>query len=193
MRRTRCVWLLLLAGCASSGAASLDELLADSAIGQPARLTVDGGAVVAFATPVAYRALPPAARLTCDTIAPDGELTFCAFEHGARGAGFRVEKRYGDPDPHDRSVLVDEHGAVLERSHTLPVARVPQHVLATALTIGTFVESAAIVSGPVREEFWRVLVKDRRGRTFALTIELDGQLRANRRRKQARVDSSMPR
>jgi len=193
MRRTRCVWLSLLAsclaGCASPGTPSLGELLADSASGQPARITIAGDEVVAFATPVDFRALPPAARKTCDTVAPDGTLLFCGVERGPRGEGFRVEKRYDEPSVHERSLLVDEHGKVLERSHTLPVSDTPKHVLATALRCGRFVDRVEIVSGPVREEYWLVLVRDRRGREFTATIGLDGSLRHQRRRTESRIDS----
>lgn len=189
MRRTRCVWLILLAGCASPAGPSLGELLADSAIGQSARITIEGDAVVAFATPADFRALPAEARKTCDTVAPEGTLLFCGVERGPRGEGFRVEKRYDEPSPHERSLLVDELGKVLERSHTLPVSQTPQHVLATALRCGPFVERVEIVSGPVREEYWRVLVKDRSNRRFTATIDLDGDLLHLRRRTASRVDS----
>lgn len=189
MRRTRCAWLLLLTGCASAPGPSLGELLRDAVVGEHARLTVEGDQVVAFATPFDYRALPAAARKTCDTVAPEGALLYCASERGPRGAGFRVEKRYQEPVPHERSLLVDAAGRVLERSHTLPVSDAPQHVLGTALGCGPFVERVEIVSGPVREEFWRVLVKDRRGRVFTATIDLGGELLHLRRRSQSRVDS----
>ena len=189
MRRTRCVWLFLLAGCASPGTPSLGELLADSAIGSSARITVDGDQVIAFATPADYRAMPPEARKTCDTVAPAGTLLFCGVERGPRGEGFRVDKRYEQPIRHERSLLVDDQGKVLERSHTLPVSETPQHVLATALRHGPFVERVEIVSGPVREEHWHVLIRDRQGRVFCATIDLDGELLHLRRRTQSRVDS----
>lgn len=165
------------------------ELLALAEPNQPARLTITGNQVVAIATPVDYRALPNIARTTCEAVAPNGELTFCGQERGPRGHGFRVEKTYRKPAGHIRSVLVDVAGTILERSHTVPLGKVPQHVLAAALQLGTFVESAEIVSGPAREEFWRVVVKDRRSRVFVARIDLEGELLAQMRRTLGRVDS----
>lgn len=189
MRRTQSVWLIFLAGCASPGTPSLAELLAEAETNQQARIIVSGNQVVAFATPVDFRVLPAAARKTCETVAPEGTLTFCGVERGPRGEGFRVEKRYLEPTPHERALLVDADGRVLERSHTVPVAQTPQHVLATALRCGKFVERVEIVSGPVREEHWQALVRDRDGRMFSVIIGLDGTLELKRRRSQSRVDS----
>jgi hypothetical protein len=71
----------------------------------------------------------------------------------------------------------------------LPLTKVPQHVLAPALTNGTSVESAEIVSGPVREELWRIIAKDRRGRVFVVLVDLEGNELSRFRRNQSRVDS----
>jgi hypothetical protein len=45
------------------------------------------------------------------------------------------------------------------------------------------------VSGPVQEEFWRIITKDRRGRIFVITIDLDGHVLSQLRRNQSRLDS----
>src|SRR5690606_5917897 len=153
------------------------------------RLTLAGTTVTAAAVAVEYRTIPALARTTCEAIAPDGVLEFCGQENGARGFGFRIEKRYEQPFPHLRSVLVDATGEVMERSHTLPVADVPQHVLGAALAGGTLVDSVAIVSGPRKEEFWRIVTRDRRGRVFVITVDLNGNLMSKQRRHQSRVDS----
>jgi len=60
--------------------------------------------------------------------------------------------------------------------------------LAAALTVGPTVTEAWIVSGPAREEGWRCLVGDRLGRTFVVTIGLDGTLFGSRRRVLAHVE-----
>lgn len=187
MRHFRCLWLIALAACSTPPVAA--ERLAKAEPNQVARLTLAGDRVIALAVPVDFRSLPALARTTCDAIAPDGRLLFCAREQGPRGDGYRVERGYTEPFEHHRSVLVDVGGAVLERSHTLPLKKVPQHVLAAALTNSTLVESAEIVSGPRREEYWRIVTRDRRGRVFVVRVDLEGNELSRLRRNQSRVDS----
>ncbi|HIE68651.1 MAG TPA: hypothetical protein EYP98_00020 [Planctomycetes bacterium] len=187
MRHICCLWLIALTACSAPPVSA--ERLAEAEPNQVARLTLAGDRVVSLAVPVDYRSLPALARTTCDAIAPKGRLLFCAREQGPRGDGYRVERGYSEPFDHYRSVLVDARGAVLERSHTLPLTKVPQHVLAPALTNGTSIESAEIVSGPVREEFWRIIAKDRRGRVFVVLVDLEGNELSRFRRNQSRVDS----
>lgn len=106
---------------------------------------------------------------------------------GPRGRGYRIEKAYAEP-LHRRSVLVDGDGAVLERAHTVPMPDVPQDVLAAAATKAPRVEEAWIVSGPLHEEHWSVLVRERSGAAHLLRIGLDGRLVRAARRVAARVD-----
>mgnify|MGYP003674048535 FL=1 len=187
MRQLCCLWLIGLAGCTATPSSA--SLLADAEPNQPVRLLIAGDRLLSTAVPIDFHAVPALARTTSEAIAPDGVLEFCAHEIGPRGEGFRLEKRYEEPFPHVRSVLVDMLGNVLERSHTVPVAKVPQDVLGAALSSGTFVDSVAIVSGPVQEEFWHVVTKDRRGRIFVITVDLDGNVLSQVRRNQSRVDS----
>lgn len=184
--------LLALGACASAGDVprELAALLATAPPGAPMRLWLDGDRVVAVAVPDAPGLLPHDARIAVEATAPGGELRFQGREWGARGHGFRVDKHYGGAAvEHERSVLVAADGSVLERDHTVPVAEVPQHVLAGALTAGVTVAEARIVSGPEREEYWRVVVLDRTGRSFVVTVELDGRVRGVVRRIEARVDA----
>lgn len=187
MRHLRCLWPIALAGCTATSSAAL--LLTDAEPNQDVRLAVVGNRVVSTAVPIDFRTVPALARTTAEAIAPNGVLEFCAREIGPRGEGFRLEKRYQQPSAHLRSVLVDELGNVMERSHTVTIRKVPQGVLGAALQGGTSVESAAIVSGPVHEEFWRIITHDRRGRTFIVTVDLDGNVMSQLRRNQSRVDS----
>lgn len=187
MRHLRCLWLIALAGCTATSSAA--HLLTDAEPNQAVRLTVAGDKVVSTAVSIDFRTVPALARTTCEAIAPNGVLEFCAREIGPRGNGFRLEKRYEQPFPHLRSVLVDKLGNVMERSHTVPIVKVPQGVLGAALQGGTSVQSAAIVSGPVYEEFWRIVTQDRRGRAFVVTVSLDGDVMSQLRRNQSRVDS----
>jgi len=148
-----------------------------------------GTGILGVAAPVEYRELPARARTTCDGIAPGGELQFCGWERGERGLGYRVEKSYDEPVEHVRSLLVDGDGNVMERSHTVPVAKVPEHVLSAALAGGSFVDRAEIVSGPVREEYWHLVVRNRHGEVFLCRIGLDGGSLEVRRRQHTRIDS----
>jgi len=187
MRQICCLWLIALASCSATPVQA--ELLAEAEPNQITRLTLNGDRVVALAVPIDFRSLPARARTACNAIAPEGRLLFCGREQGPRGDGYRVERGYSEPFEHRRSLLVDGGGAVLERSHTLPLAKVPQHVLAAALANNTVITSAEIVSGPVREEFWRLVAKDRRGRVFVVRVDLGGNELSRFRRNQSRVDS----
>ena len=171
MRPTCCLWLITLAAC--SAAPIRAGLLADAEPLQTTRITLDGDRIASLVVPIDFRGLPARVRTTFDAIAPPGNDLFCGREQGPRGDGFRVERGYSEPFEHRRSLLIAADGEVLERAHTMPLAKVPQHVLAAALTSATVIESAQIVSGPVQEEFWRLVAKDRRGRVFVVIVDLE--------------------
>jgi hypothetical protein len=187
MRPTCCLWLITLAAC--SAAPIRAGLLADAEPHQTTRITLDGDRIASLVVPIDFRGLPARVRTTLDAIAPPGNDLFCGREQGPRGDGFRVERGYSEPFEHRRSLLITAEGEVLERAHTMPLAKVPQHVLAAALTSATVIESAQIVSGPVQEEFWRLVAKDRRGRVFVVIVDLEGNELSRLRRNQSRVDS----
>ena len=79
-------------------------------------------------------------------------------------------------------------GRVLERSHTVPIADVPQHVLASAMQVAARIDEARIVSGSEREEYWTLVVHDRSGRVSVVDVTLDGRIARSRRRVDARVE-----
>ncbi|HEX6810349.1 MAG TPA: hypothetical protein VF384_01885 [Planctomycetota bacterium] len=188
--RVRCTfgWLFALAACSAAAPVpeTLQTLLGESPDGNEARLSVVGNRIVGAAVAITPAAMPKAARTMIEAIARDGDLLFSGREWGPRGAGFRVEKRYREGV---LSVLVDADGRVLERSHSVPIADVPQHVLAAALRVGPVIEEARSVSGTSREEYWSVLVRDRLGRSFVARVGLEGTLIDSVRRVSARVDS----
>jgi hypothetical protein len=183
---------LALTACSTAAPVpeSLQTLLVESPDGNPARLSIGGNSIVAAAVATGNASLPKAARTAIEAIAPQGEVLFSGREWGPRGAGFRVEKRYREgAKEHVRSVLVDADGRVLEREHSVAIAEVPQHVLVAAMRMGSMIDEARIVSGPEREEYWSVTVRDRLGRTFVARVSLDGSLLDSVRRVSARVDS----
>jgi hypothetical protein len=185
-------WLLALAACSTAAPVpeTLQTLLGESPDGNPARLSIGGNRIVAAAVAIGNASVPKAARTAIEAIAPQGELLFMGREWGPRGTGFRVEKRYREGSKeHVRSVLVDADGHVLEREHSVPIAEVPQHVLVAAMRLGSMIDEARIVSGPTREEYWSVSVRNRHGHTFVARVSLDGSLLDSVRRVSARVDS----
>lgn len=183
--------LAALAGCAAAPTvpARFAELLADAPEGQPVRFLAAGDAIVAVAVPLGPGMLPPPVRVAIDAVAPGGEWVFAGREQSQRGDGFRIEKvlRNGAVET-VREALIAPDGRVLERAHSVPIAAVPQDVLATALRQGPTVTEVRIVSGPAREECFRCTVSDHAGRTFVVTTGLDGSLRGTARRLSARVD-----
>jgi hypothetical protein len=189
LRRSVWLWLLTVTGCATPSvphefAAELATAPGDTS----PRLLLAGNKIVVATTPLfsAHELPRPVAQMAM-AIAPDGERTFVGREWGPRGEGYRIDCRYTDP-PHVRSMLLTAGGQVLERSHTVPIAEVPQPVLAAALQTGPLVDAAAIVSGPEREEYWLVQVRDRSNKRFVVQIGLDGRERARHRRFSAQLD-----
>lgn len=185
-----CVSSALVACAGTAGRPSLTRLLADAPDDVPARLLLVGDHVAAAAVPLGPGSLPAAVRTTFEAIAPGGNTTFVGREWSERGDGYRLEKSYVDGLlTKARSVLAAADGRVLERWHTVPLRDVPQQVLATALRTGPAIDEARIVSGPAREEYWSLQVRDRGGRTFVVLVGLDGAPKAQLRRLLARLDS----
>jgi hypothetical protein len=169
---------------------SLARLLRDAPNDAPARLAIAGDHLVFAAVPIGSGSLPKAVRTPIDAIAPGGRTLFVGREWGERGDGFRVEKAYdGGGKTQTRSVLAAADGAVLERWHTVAIAEVPQHVMATALRTGPTIDEARIVSGPEREEHWAFVVRDRAGSVFVVKVSLDGEGLGRVRQSAARLDS----
>lgn len=178
-----------LCGCAGPGTGAgpaldrISEAPGDGAL----RLELAGDRVVIAAVPVGEALLPAAARTAVEAVAAGGAVTFAGFESGPRGSGWRVEKRYAE-SAQSRSALVASDGAVLERWHTVPVRDVPTDALRAIADLGATVDEARIVSGPVREERWTFLVRDRLQRRRVVDVSLRGELLAQRRRMDAVVD-----
>lgn len=180
--------LLACAACSTAGAipADLARLLAEAPPAATARLWLDGDRIVGAAVPTGPGDLPAGVRTMVDAVVPRGELEFQGREWSARGEGYRIDKRYSAEDR--RSVLISPAGTVLERDHTVAIADVPQHVLASALRIGSHIDEVRIVSGPEHEENWSLVLHDRSGRVFVAEITFDGRVLRSRRRVDARVD-----
>ena len=187
MRLPRPLLLLVtfaLAACATPPrAAGIAALLRDAPDDLPARLTLaPSGEITAAAAPLGPGMLPRAVRVAFDAVAPGGQTHFVGREWGARGDGYRLEKHYPElPHQPERSVLAAADGSVLERWHTVPLAEVPHHVLATALRTGPRIEQARIVSGREAEEHWMFVVRDRLRGTFLVGVGLDGAPRGTAR------------
>ena len=183
------LWLGLLAGCAGPSAPSAADMLVAGSNDAAPRLVIEGDRVVRVTIPLDFLTLPQAVREAAEAVLEDGQLVFCGVEKGDRGDGYLVEKRYTEPAPHERAVLINGEGRVLSRSQTLSVSKAPEEVLATALRCGSFVERVEVVFTPSGAPRWEVLVRDRDGRSFACTIRSSGELVRRRRRAIGRVDS----
>lgn len=189
----RLAWLSLVALGACAGAPALPtgfaELAAEAPDDEPLRLCLDGERIVSASASLGPGALPLAVRVTADAIAPGGRVVFTGREWGPRGSGYRVEKAYRDgKQEHFRSMLLAGDGAVLERSHSLPIGEVPQPVLLAAQAPARIdVRRVDIVSGPTAEECYRVLVADRAGRTFLVECDLRGRSAVTWRIVNARI------
>jgi hypothetical protein len=172
-----CAWL---ASCQLPPAlpAGFAALAREAPPDEPLRLRCWGTQIVAVAVPLGPGGLPGPVRVTADAIAPGGRTLFAGREWGPRGPGYRIERMldHGGAE-HFRSVLLDAEGAVLERSHSLPVPEVPPAVL-LAVTAGerTQVRRVEVVSGPSVEEGYRATVADRAGRTFMVECDLQGRV-----------------
>lgn len=154
----------------------------------PVRLWIEGDAIRGGATGVGRGGLPLAVRTTAAAVVTDGETVFQGREWGPAGTGFRIEKRRTEAGQElFCSALIADDGSVLERSHSVPLAKVPTSVLAAATAIGRDVQRCEIVSDREREIGWRAVVGDGLGRTYVLGIDLDGSLRKRHRLVAARI------
>ena len=179
--------LCALAGCELAGARPWRGTTADAE--GPVRAVLSGDRVISLVSPTELSALPSAARRACEAALPGGALLFCGEERTPRGQAYRVEKQYAEPWPHERAVVVSEGGEVLERSQTVPVARAPKHILATATRCGSYVERVETIERLSTPPHWLVQVQDRDGQVYAAKILSNGELDAVRRRTMCRVDS----
>jgi len=181
--------LALAAACAGPGLpAGFAAAAANAPEDWPLRLWLDGDRVVAAAAGVGPGGLPQAVRTSIDAVAPGGELQFAGREWSAAGDGYRVDKHYVDgADESFRSALIAADGAVLERSHSVPIGKVPAPVVTAALTVGRDVRRCEIVADAAQETGWRATVTDGAGRSFVATIGLQGGLRSVYRIVNARL------
>jgi hypothetical protein len=188
-RPTALLAALAAAACAHPGLPTgFARAAAEAPEGTPARLILEGDAVVGAAVALGPTALPAAVRLAAEAIAPGGDAEFTGREWGPRGDGYRIEKRYDEGQQHAfRSLLVRADGVVLERSHSVGVAKAPAAIVGTAMRIGREVLRCEIVSGSASEEGWRVLVRDGAGRSHVVELDLDGRLLSRRRLVQAQL------
>ncbi|MBK8099918.1 MAG: hypothetical protein IPK26_22680 [Planctomycetes bacterium] len=187
---TAAAFLLSTSGCAAPDLPlrTFGRLLAESPQDQPARLWFADGELIGVAVATGPGSLPQPVRTTLDAIAPGGQTVFVGREWGPRGDGHRIEKLYDDlpgqpagERPHFRSVLLDPAGTVLERTHSVPIPRVPRRVLDAGMTAGLDIERVEIVSGPAQEEGWRITTRTRSGWTFVVETSLIGEVRASSR------------
>lgn len=180
-------WLALatiaLGACRSGGLPpGFAEAAATAPEDTPARLWLRGDRVVGAAAGIGPGAVPQAAKAAMDAVAAGGELTFLGREWGQRGESFRVEKRYADGGAETfRSALVTAEGEVVERSHTVPISKVPPVVLGAAMRFGRDLRRCDIVSDALAEREWRIHCVDGGGRRFLVVVDLEGSLIAANR------------
>ncbi len=168
---------LLLSGCAANGwHADFVRAAATAPEDMPARIEANADGIVAAAAAIGPGGLPSAAKTAMDAIAPGGVTLFLGREWGPWGQGYRVEKRYDDgPDASYRSALVAGDGSVLQRSHSVPIAKTPAAALGAAMPFGRDIRRCEIVSDAETEREWRITTKDGGGRTLRVRVGLDGR------------------
>lgn len=191
IRRTALAMATLsLAGCAGTGmpvgfAAAAAEAPEDI----PVRLSLTGDAVTGAAAPLGPGGLPAPVRTAAEAIVPGGTVVFSGREWGPLGDGYRIEKRYREDGGESfRSVLMDAEGRVLERTHSVSMAKVPPVIARMAMTIGRDLRRCEIVSDSAREIAWRAIVGDGLGRTHIVTLDLSGNVVESHRLVRAQIE-----
>ena len=91
------------------------------------------------------------------------------------GSGYRIEKHYPEEASGKwRSVLVAPGGRILESTHSLPMAAVPQAVLmAAADDLRRDLDRIDVVHVNA-EEFFRIRARDTIGREYLVVCAADG-------------------
>lgn len=174
------LWLLLLplAACSGLGSVPTDftAMAREAPQDQPLRITIRDGQIIMVAAPLGPRAVPTELRRIIESVHPGGETVASFREWGPLGSGYRVEKHYSqEPSGQWRSVLVDDSGAVLERTHSLPVSVVPQAVLlAAAQDSRRDLNRVDVVQNSAGEEYFRIRAVDTIGREYLVECAVDG-------------------
>lgn len=178
-----CLPLLALAGCAGTSVPRpFTEAAATAPEDVPARLRLDGSEVLAVAAASGPGGIPQPVRSAIEAVVPGGEPVFLGREWGSDGETWLVEKRYLDGTEESfRTARIAKDGAILERTHSWPIAKVPAPVIGAALSLGRDVRRCEIVSDANVESCWRAFVVDGGGRRLLATIGLDGTLLATHR------------
>ncbi len=143
---------------------------------EPLRISVRDGQIIMLAAPLGRGAVPSEVRRIVESVHPGGETAASFREWGPLGSGYRVEKHYSqEPSGQWRSVLLDEGGAVLERTHSLPIALVPQAVLlAAAQDSRRDLNRVDVVQNSAGEEYFRIRAVDTIGREYSVECAVDG-------------------
>lgn len=191
----RAILTTLVATACSSGPplpGGFAEALDASPDAMPVRLVTDGDSLSSLAVPTDHRAVPADLRRSLESIAPGGEVTYCARVLGD-DPGWLVEKTYptggGAAEPHSRSVRVRDDGSLVERTHQLPLAEVPRSVLRAALGVGSDVRHARVVQAD--GEWFRLTVDNAFGWRHEVDVSPDGDVLATVRIKPAEVRASV--
>ncbi len=178
MRMSLWLSLLPLAACSGLGSVPTDftAMAREAPQDQPLRITVRDGQIIMVAAPLGPRAVPARLRRIVESVHPGGETVASFREWGPLGSGYRVEKHYSqEPSGQWRSVLLDEGGAVLERTHSLPISTVPQAVLlAAAQDFRRDLTRVDVVQNSAGEEYFRVRAVDTIGREYLVECAVDG-------------------
>ncbi len=168
----------MAASCSGLGhlPAEFAEIALEAPQAQPPRIALGGGEVHSVSAPLGPGGVPADVRRAAEAIVPGGTTTRQDREWGPLGSGYRIEKHYPEEASGQwRSVLVDPGGRILERTHSLPMAVVPQAVLmAAAGDLRRDLDRIDVVQNINDEEFFRIRARDTIGREYLVVCAVDG-------------------
>jgi len=161
---------LVLCSCAGPGAppGGYASALWESDASLPSSVGIADSAIVSVAAALPMADLPPNVVRRVAMIQPGGEVLESARAYGRDGRGYRVSVDYGPGVAgRHRSVLLDDHGTVMERSHEIAQHDVPAAVArdVRALGLGDVERTHAVQAAP-SGEWYRVWLVRRDGARF---------------------------
>ena len=168
----------MAASCSGLGhlPAGFAEIALEAPQAQPLRIALRGGEIYRVSAPLGPGEVPADVRFEVTALLPGGTTTSQRREWGPLGSGYRIEKHYPEEASGQwRSVLVDPGGKILESTHSLPMAEVPQVVLmAAADDLRRDLDRIDVVHDVNGEEFFRIRARDTIGREYLVVCAVDG-------------------
>lgn len=140
-------------------------------------IEIDGSSITELSVPMPRTELPREVARMVDAIQPGGTAVIVTRVWRSNGTAYRVVTQYPDDDTTNvrRTVLIDDEGQVVERSHEILESEVPGNIRDSVAELGRgTIQVIDVVQRGPGEEHYRFHLKLPDGRHFVARCQLDG-------------------